>query len=122
LGTRDDAQLFGQSRTVRIKQLLGLDGSILAASSTDILPIPRFFIPFSGLQAAAATSCEKSSSVVTQLLNGSASSKLQFRPISLWNFHSLSAGSGNAAASHNLKLEAALRPYALLLLLYLNHS
>jgi hypothetical protein len=41
---RDDAQLFGQSRTLRIKQLLGLDCSManldLAAPSTDILPNP----------------------------------------------------------------------------------
>jgi hypothetical protein len=55
LGNRDDAQLFGQSRTLRIKRLLGLDCSManldLAAPSTDILPNPRFSFPFAGLQA-----------------------------------------------------------------------
>jgi hypothetical protein len=55
LGKRDDAQLFGQSRTLRIKQLLGLDCSManldLAASSTTFCPIPRFSFPFEGLQA-----------------------------------------------------------------------
>jgi hypothetical protein len=62
LGTRDDAQLFGQSRTLRIKQLLGLDGSMahldLAAPSTDILPNPTIFIPFRGPAGPAASSCE----------------------------------------------------------------
>jgi len=33
LGKRDDAQLFGQSRTLRIKQLLGLDGSMANSRS-----------------------------------------------------------------------------------------
>jgi hypothetical protein len=55
LGNRDDAQLFGQSRTLRIKQLLGLDCSManldLAAPSTTFCPIPRFSFPFAGLQA-----------------------------------------------------------------------
>src|SRR5213593_4716005 len=61
LGERDDAQLFGQSRTLRIKQLLGLDCSManldLAAPSTDILPSPTIFIPFRGPAGPAATSC-----------------------------------------------------------------
>jgi hypothetical protein len=62
LGKRDDAQLFGQSRTLRIKQLLGLDYSMahldLAAPSTDILPNPTIFIPFRGPAGPAASSCE----------------------------------------------------------------
>jgi hypothetical protein len=61
LGKRDDAQLFGQSRTLRIKQLLGLDCSManldLAAPSIDILPNPKIFIPFRGPAGPAATSC-----------------------------------------------------------------
>ena len=49
-----DAQLFGQSRTLRVKQLLGLDCSManldLAAPSAAILPKLRFSCPFAGLQ------------------------------------------------------------------------
>ena len=53
---RHDAQLFGQSRTLGIKQLLGLDGSManldLAAPSAAFCPTPRIFISFRGpLQA-----------------------------------------------------------------------
>jgi hypothetical protein len=62
LGKRDDAQLFGQSRTLRIKQLLGLDCSManldLAAFSTDIVPNFTIFISFRGPAGPAATSCE----------------------------------------------------------------
>jgi hypothetical protein len=58
----DDAQLFGQSRTLRIKQLLGLAYSManldhpfdtldLAAPSTVILHTRRFSCPFVGLPA-----------------------------------------------------------------------
>jgi len=50
-----DAQLFGQSRTLRVKQLLGLNCSManldLAAPSSAILPKLRFSCPFAGLQA-----------------------------------------------------------------------
>ena len=50
-----DAQLFGQSRTLRVKQLLGLTGSManldLAAPSAAILPKLRFSCSFAGLQA-----------------------------------------------------------------------
>jgi hypothetical protein len=52
---RGDAQLFGQSRTLRVKQLLGLNCSManldLAAPSAAILPNLRFSCPFAGLQA-----------------------------------------------------------------------
>jgi hypothetical protein len=61
LGKRDDAQLFGQSRTLRIKQLLGLACSManldLTAPSTDILLNPTMFIPFRGPAGPAKTSC-----------------------------------------------------------------
>jgi hypothetical protein len=50
-----DAQLFGQSRTLRIKQLLGLTCAManldLAAPSAAILPKLRFSCSFAGLQA-----------------------------------------------------------------------
>ena len=50
---RGDAQLFGQSRTLRVKQLLGLNCSManldLAAPSTAILHARRFSWPFAGL-------------------------------------------------------------------------
>jgi hypothetical protein len=50
-----DAQLFGQSRTLRVKQLLGLENSManpdLAAPNAAILPNQRFSCPFAGLQA-----------------------------------------------------------------------
>jgi hypothetical protein len=43
-----DAQLFGQSRTLRIKQLLGLDGSTgsfdLAVPAATIVPTPIFIL------------------------------------------------------------------------------
>jgi len=49
------AQLFGQSRTPRVKQLLGLERSManpdLAAPNAAILPNQRFSCPFAGLQA-----------------------------------------------------------------------
>jgi hypothetical protein len=52
---RGDAQLFGQSRTLRVKQLLGLNCSManldLAAPSAAILPNLRFSCLFAGLQA-----------------------------------------------------------------------
>ena len=52
---RTDAQLFGQSRTLRVKQLLGLESSManpdLAAPNGTILPTRRFSCPFAGLQA-----------------------------------------------------------------------
>ena len=52
---RGDAQLFGQSRTLRAKQLLGFDCSManldLAAPNADILPKRRFSCPFAGLLA-----------------------------------------------------------------------
>ena len=52
---RSDAQLLGQSRTRRVKQLLGLTCSManldLAAPSAVILPNLRFSCPFAGLQA-----------------------------------------------------------------------
>ena len=48
----DDAQLFAQSRTLRTKQLLGLDCSMvnldLAAPSPPFCPIARFSFPFAG--------------------------------------------------------------------------
>jgi hypothetical protein len=50
-----DAQLFGQSRTLRVKQLLGLESSManpdLAAPNGAILPNRRFSCPFAGRQA-----------------------------------------------------------------------
>jgi hypothetical protein len=50
-----DAQLFGQSRTLRVKQLLGLNCSManldLAAPNAAILPKLRFSCPFAGLEA-----------------------------------------------------------------------
>jgi hypothetical protein len=50
-----DAQLFGQSRTLRIKQLLGLACSManldLAAPNTAILHTRRFSCLFAGLRA-----------------------------------------------------------------------
>ena len=50
---RGDAQLFGQSRTLRVKQLLGFDCSManldLAAPSTAILHARRFSWSFAGL-------------------------------------------------------------------------
>src|SRR6476619_7350566 len=50
-----DAQLFGQSCTLCVKQLLGLACSmanlVLAAPRTDILTKLRFSCPFAGLQA-----------------------------------------------------------------------
>ena len=52
----DDAQLFGQSRTLRIKQLLGLTAPLarfdLAAPAGAILPRP-IFIAFRGPEAQA---------------------------------------------------------------------
>ena len=52
---RGDAQLFGQSRTLRIKQLLGLAGAManldLAAPSTALLRNRRFSGLFAGLRA-----------------------------------------------------------------------
>jgi hypothetical protein len=52
---RNDAHLFVQSRTLRIKQLLGLDCSManldLAAPSPAILSKPGFSFSFAGLQA-----------------------------------------------------------------------
>ena len=41
-GTLDDAQLFGQSRTLRITQLLGFDGSMV---NLDPLPAPLLSNP-----------------------------------------------------------------------------
>jgi hypothetical protein len=50
-----NAQLFGQSRTLRVKQLLGLESSManpdLTAPNAGILPNRRFSCPFAGLQA-----------------------------------------------------------------------
>jgi hypothetical protein len=50
-----NAQLFGQSRTLRVKQLLGLESSManpdLAAPNAGILPNRRFSCLFAGLQA-----------------------------------------------------------------------
>ena len=63
IATREhgDAQLFGQSRTLRIKQLLGLTCSManldLAAPSTAILHARRFSCRFAGPWGPAATSC-----------------------------------------------------------------
>jgi hypothetical protein len=52
---RGDAQLFGQSRTLRVKPLLGFDCSManldLAAPSTAILYARPFSWSFAGLQA-----------------------------------------------------------------------
>jgi hypothetical protein len=52
---RGGAQLFGQSCTLRVKQLLGLNCSManldFAAPSAAILPNRRFSCPFAGLQA-----------------------------------------------------------------------
>lgn len=59
----NDAQLFGQSRTLRVKQLLGLDCSManldLAAPSpaSPFCPIPTIFMPFRGPPGPAPTSC-----------------------------------------------------------------
>jgi hypothetical protein len=47
--------LFGQSRTLRLKQLLGLESSManldLTAPNAAILPTRRFSCPFAGLLA-----------------------------------------------------------------------
>jgi hypothetical protein len=55
VGERSDAQLFGQSRTLRVKQLLGFDCSManpdLAAPSTAPVHTQRFSCPFVGLRA-----------------------------------------------------------------------
>ena len=59
---RNDAQLFGQSRTLRIKQLLGLDGSTGSISISPLppppfCPLPRFSLRFRGPAGPALTSC-----------------------------------------------------------------
>jgi hypothetical protein len=72
LGKRDDAQLFGQSRTLRIKQLLGLDCSManldLAAPSPDILPNPTIFHSLSRACRPSRNQLRKSSSAASQSL------------------------------------------------------
>ena len=69
--THGDAQLFGQSRTLRIKQLLGLacsmDNLDLAAPSV-ILHKRRFSCPFAGLRASC-NQLRKSSSAASQILS-----------------------------------------------------
>jgi len=69
LSKRDDAQLFGQSRTLRIKQLLGLNGStgsLRSRRSQQRYSEPGpIFIAFRGPQAQV-NQLRKSSSVVSQ--------------------------------------------------------
>jgi hypothetical protein len=100
-----DAQSFGQSRTLRIKQLLGVTGSTgwfdLAVPTAPIVP-SAIFIVFRGPQAYL-NSCEKSSHTPRHFSDATKNLRVSY-VLSVLNFDPIFARVSSARWTSNQRL------------------